>query len=393
MRAAFFLLLVLLSPRLYAQSQLQSLIIKSDPKASYLSFHLSQKTKGRVKLLPTKQVLMVEFANTSMAFKVTREKEPPIIRDIRVKKLKSRLQIFLSLKHPVKWQVQYAPLHRSQGAQLKLTLQTPAEVFKKTARLRDQIDQVLKTTPPTLSVPKTPVTSNVKPFVIVIDAGHGGKDAGALGRRGTKEKVVVLNVAQRLAKKINQSSSMRAVLTRNSDRYIPLRQRLKLARKGEADIFIAIHADAFFEKRATGASVYALSKRGATTEAARWLAQASNYNELSDVQLDALQDRSVILRSVLIDLAQTTTIRDSLLLGNKILNALDDFSPMHFKRVQQAPFVVLKSPDIPSVLIETGFITNPQEEARLNSPTYQQALADGIYRGIYQYYQAYGRHD
>ncbi len=146
---------------------------------------------------------------------------------------------------------------------------------------------------------------------------------------------------------------MRAVLTRQGDYFVPLRDRLKLARKGKADVFIAIHADSYFNTRSIGASIYALSQRGATSEAARWLARRDNYSELGGVDLSELGDQSYLLRSVLIDLAQTATITDSLRLGTCMLDALDDITRLHYTRVEQAPFVVLKSPDIPSVLVET----------------------------------------
>jgi len=225
-------------------------------------------------------------------------------------------------------------------------------------------------------------------FTIVIDPGHGGHDSGAVGSRyGTMEKNVVLSIAKKLASEINRKPNMRAILTRDSDYFIPLRGRLRLARKENANLFVAIHADAYFNKQAKGASIYALSQRGATSEAARWLAQQDNYSELGDVEFKDLQDRSLVLRSVLIDLAQTATIQDSVQLGNKVLARLETISPLHYAHVEQAPFVVLKSPDIPSILIETGFISNLQEEQRLNNARYQTEIAEAIWQGILHYTQ------
>ena len=155
-----------------------------------------------------------------------------------------------------------------------------------------------------------------------------------------------------------------------------------ISAQDDADLFIEIHADGYFEKNAHGASVYALSTHGATSEAARWLAQKDNYSELGGVELNALQDRSPMLRSVLIDLAQTATIQGSIRLGRHVLDAMDDVTRLHYKHVEQAPFMVLKSPDIPSILIETGFISNPQEEKRLNDVVYQEKLARAIFSGI-----------
>jgi N-acetylmuramoyl-L-alanine amidase len=227
-------------------------------------------------------------------------------------------------------------------------------------------------------------------FSIVIDAGHGGKDPGARGVKGVREKDVVLAIAKKLAKEINQSSNMRAVLTRDGDYFVPLGQRLKLARKGEADLFVAIHADAYFNNSATGASVYVLSQRGASSVAARWLAQRENHSELDGVELNTLQDQSPMLRSVLIDLAQSATAQDSLRLGSSVLNALDNISALHYSHIERAPFLVLKSPDIPSILVETGFLSNPKEEVRLADPAYQAKIARALREGIAQYIKKYG---
>jgi N-acetylmuramoyl-L-alanine amidase len=233
------------------------------------------------------------------------------------------------------------------------------------------------------SMPKT------AKFIVVIDAGHGGKDSGALGKRGSKEKNIVLSISKKLAAKINEQPRLCAVLTRNGDYFVPLRKRLQLARKGKADLFVAVHADAYFDNDATGVSVYALSQRGASNEAARWLAQQDNYSELGGVELNTLSDRDPVLRSVLVDLAQASTIQDSIRLGNHVLEALDDISSLHYKQVERAPFVVLKSPDIPSILVETGFITNPREEKRLLNPDYQDQVAQALMIGIKQYVRKY----
>lgn len=224
-------------------------------------------------------------------------------------------------------------------------------------------------------------------FTIIIDAGHGGKDPGAKGVYGAQEKQIVLSIARRLAKAINQEPNSRAVLTRHGDYYVPLRERMRLARKGKADIFIAIHADSFFNKDANGASVFILSPRGASTEAARWLAQRDNYSELGSISFDHLSDQSPALRSVLIDLAQTATIEESMHLGNAVLDALDNITSLHFARVERAPFVVLKAPDVPSILVETGFLSNPKEERRLQNASYQEKLAQALWRGVRQYVQ------
>jgi N-acetylmuramoyl-L-alanine amidase len=226
-------------------------------------------------------------------------------------------------------------------------------------------------------------------FVIVIDAGHGGKDPGAKGRSGVREKEIVLNIAKALTRKMNALPHVRAVMTRDTDFFVPLRKRLAIAREVKADLFIAIHADAYFDNTASGASVYALSQHGATSEAARWLAKRDNYSELGGVELSTLSDRDPIVRSVLVDLAQTTTIQDSIRVGNFVLDALERISPLHHKYVERAPFVVLKSPDIPSILVETGFITSPLEERRLMDAAYQEQLANALQKGVQRYMKKY----
>lgn len=233
------------------------------------------------------------------------------------------------------------------------------------------------------------VDNRIRPIIVVIDPGHGGKDPGAIGEYGTQEKNVVLKVALQLAEKINHDPNVRVVLTRNGDYFVPLAGRLKLARKGKADLFIAIHADSFYNTHANGASVYALSARGATSVAARWLANRENHSELGGVDLRELEDQSMQLRSVLIDLAQTATNRDSLRLGTSMLDALDQVTNLHYSRVEQAPFMVLKSPDIPSILIEMGFISNPREEEKLRDAQYQHKMMQAIYNGIHFYLRKY----
>jgi N-acetylmuramoyl-L-alanine amidase len=221
--------------------------------------------------------------------------------------------------------------------------------------------------------------------VVVIDAGHGGKDPGTIGTNGGKEKEIVLGIAIRLASLINKEPNMRAILTRKGDYFVTLRDRLRLARKDKADLFVSIHADAYQNDQSTGVSVYALSRHGATSEAARWLASRENDSELGGVDFGELGDKSYMLRSVLIDLAQTATIADSVQLGTNVLRALENVTKLHDPHVEQAPFVVLKSPDIPSVLVETGYLSNPREEERLRAPEYRDRLAEALLSGIHRY--------
>jgi len=223
-------------------------------------------------------------------------------------------------------------------------------------------------------------------LVIAIDAGHGGEDPGAIGPRGTYEKDVVLAIARRLAEEINREPGMRAVLTRNGDYFLSLRQRVEIARRHRADLFVSVHADAFKNPNARGSSVYVLSSKGATDEAARWLAARENAADLvGGVSLD---DKDDMLASVLLDLSQNASIGASLEVGEFVLNRLGGVNRLHKSSVQQAGFAVLKAPDIPSILIETAFISNREEEQRLREGRYQAQLAAALVSGIREYFHA-----
>ncbi|WP_456414225.1 N-acetylmuramoyl-L-alanine amidase [Thiolapillus sp.] len=223
--------------------------------------------------------------------------------------------------------------------------------------------------------------------VIAIDAGHGGEDPGALGSvLKTKEKVITLAIARKLKKLIDAEPGMRAVLTRTGDYYVGLRKRMKIARREHADFFVSIHADAFRNKKAKGASVFVLSNRGASSEAARWLAAKENAADLvGGVSLDGKDD---VLASVLLDLAQTGTLAASMRAARTVHREMGRIGTLHGNKVQNAGFMVLKSPDIPSMLVETGFISNPSEERKLASASYQKKVAKAVFRGIREYFHS-----
>jgi len=219
-------------------------------------------------------------------------------------------------------------------------------------------------------------------ITVAIDPGHGGEDPGAVGRRGTYEKNVVLAIARKL--KQNLDPDMRVMLTRNDDFYVPLADRVKKARRVQADLFVSIHADAFRESSARGSSVFALSDHGATSAAARWLAQRENAADLiGGVNLDV---NDPVLARTLLDLSQTAQISDSLKVGRQILDGIGTHNALHKATVEQAGFAVLKAPDIPSILVETAFISNPDEELMLRNPRHQQRFADSIADGIRRYF-------
>jgi len=220
--------------------------------------------------------------------------------------------------------------------------------------------------------------------IIALDPGHGGEDPGAIGPGGTREKDVVLQIAQRLRERINQQPNMRAYMTRDGDFFVPLHVRVQKARRVQADLFVSIHADAFYTERPQGASIFVLSDRGATSSSARWMAAKENAaDKVGGVNIKA-KDAQVM--RALLDMSTTAQISDSLKLGGAMLGEIGSVGKLHKPRVEQASFAVLKAPDIPSVLVETAFISNPEEEEKLRSEAYQKQLTDALLRGILQYF-------
>ena len=230
-----------------------------------------------------------------------------------------------------------------------------------------------------------PVVHNKDKIVIAIDAGHGGQDPGAHGTQGTEEKRVVFAIANKLAKLINSQPDMKAVMVRKGDYYIDLRKRMQIARKAHADLFISIHADAFQDTTVKGSSVYVLSEKGASSEAALWLAKSENASD--SVAGVSLEDKEDVLASVLIDLSQSATEQASSDVAQSVLKQCSDVGEVHKNEVQKAGFMVLKSPDIPSILVETAFISNPDEELNLITDEYQNKMAKAIYQGVRNYFK------
>ncbi len=241
------------------------------------------------------------------------------------------------------------------------------------------------TTTRRLSVP--PKGGGDRDVVVAVDAGHGGEDPGAMGPSGTREKDVTLAISRKLADRINRQRGMRAVLIRDGDYFIPLRKRIEKARQHQADLFVSIHADAFKDRRVRGSSVYTLSNGGATSEAARWLAERENRADL--IGGVNLAEQNDVLASVLLDMTQNATIEHSSIAAERVLSKLQSLGDVHQTRIQKAGFAVLKSPDIPSMLVETAFISNPEEEKRLRSSSYQGKLADHVVQGIVDYFEEY----
>ena len=241
-------------------------------------------------------------------------------------------------------------------------------------------------TPTPKSDARGPAPRRGRVITVALDPGHGGEDPGAIGRRGTHEKDVTLAIGRKLKRLIDAEPGMRAMLTRDADYYVPLAARVQKARRVEADLFVSIHADAFREPNARGSSVFALSESGATSSAARWLAQKENAADLiGGVNLDT---RDPVLARTLLDLSQTAQISDSLKVGRHMLDSISAINALHKGSVEQAGFAVLKAPDIPSVLVETAFISNPEEEQKLRSDRHQAKFAESMGEGIRRYFAA-----
>lgn len=333
--------------------------------------------------------LVVDIDDAAWSHSVERQElANTVFKDIRVGHFNKKLRLVFDLA-----QSQNAKLtasYRNHEYQLQINLQAPTTIqAEPDLPVPTQIaaNNAISSMSNPEEMPEavnTPMPGRAPNIVVVIDPGHGGKDPGASGPHGIHEKNIVLPISRYLYQQINQMPGFSAQLTRTGDYYLTLRQRLAIARRDKADMFIAIHADAYRDRTAHGATVYALSKRGATSEAARWIAQQENQSELMG-GVDS-NDHDSLLRSVLISLSQTATIRASLQIGAMIIQSLGDLTSLHHHKVEQAAFVVLKSPDIPSLLIETGYISNPAEEQRLTSPQYQQKLATELAQGIRAYF-------
>jgi len=288
------------------------------------------------------------------------------------------LRLVFEVKGPVTFQTSAAAPSGEAGNRLILDIAAPG------AARTVAVTPNVPTAPVAIRPAHAPAETG-RDIVIAVDAGHGGVDPGASGKRGTREKDVVLAVARALVARINQEPGMKAVLTRDDDYFISLQERTKRARRAKADLFVSIHADAIANPDVSGSSVYVLSDRGASSEAARWLAERENAADLKGgIKLD---DKDAMLANVLLDLSQTASISASMVAAENVLKSLDRIGEVRKPRVQQAGFVVLKSPDIPSMLIETAFISNREDERKLSQPAHRAKLANAIFAGIEQYFQ------
>ena len=288
----------------------------------------------------------------------------------------SDTRIVLDLVEPMQLNSFVLPPQEGQGHRLVLDLtnatRAPRQIAAEPAPLVAPVDK---------AHPK-------RDIIVVVDPGHGGKDPGAIGSKGQREKDVVLSIAQLLAKRLKREKGFDVKLVRNDDFFVPLRKRVDIARQHKADMFISVHADAAPRLTASGASVYALSEGGATSATARFMAQRENGADLlGATTLLNLKDKDPMLAGVILDMSMNATIASSLQLGGSVLGSLQNITSLHQKRVEQAGFAVLKSPDVPSILVETGFISNPRDAQRLVTARHQQAVADGLFEGLKRYFQ------
>ncbi len=289
---------------------------------------------------------------------------------------KSDTRIVLDLASPMQLNSFLLPPQDGQGHRLVLDLtnatHAPRQIAAQPAPLVAPVDK---------AHPK-------RDIIVVVDPGHGGKDPGAIGSKGQREKDVVLSIAQLLAKRLKREKGFDVKLVRNDDFFVPLRKRVDIARQHKADMFISVHADAAPRLTASGASVYALSEGGATSATARFMAQRENGADLlGATTLLNLKDKDPMLAGVILDMSMNATIASSLQLGSSVLGSLQSITTLHQKRVEQAGFAVLKSPDVPSILVETGFISNTQDAQRLVTARHQQAVADGLFDGLKKYFE------
>ena len=356
-----------------ATAELREVQVTTAPQGAQITLILSGTTSEKSFSLNGPDREVIDLRNTRRARGLHLPSADGLVADMKTgTQPEGTLRLVIGLKVPVSASTAWVPADSEGTVRLVITLgQFVAS----------------DTTPRSLKVARAahqPGNSD-RDVVIAVDAGHGGQDPGAIGHRGTREKDVTLAIARALAERINGEPGMRAVLTRNSDVFLELRERMRRARAVKADMFVSIHADSIADRTISGASVYVLSEKGATSEAAHWLADRENAADLmGGVKLD---DKDNTLASVLLDLSQSANIDASMTAAEGVLSSLDGVGQVRKSQVQQAAFVVLKNPDIPSMLVETAYISNPSEELKLRTSRQQNKVADAIFVGVRSYFE------
>lgn len=386
---AFGVLVLLWIAPLAQAAELKDMRLWEGPDATRVVFDLSASTTHKIFTLENPTRLVVDIADIGKAgAKVaTRQTGAGVVQRVRSgPREDGSLRVVFDLSAQVSPKSFILEPNEEYGYRLMLDMQsasaTPPVEPLPLAAITPAVAPVVTPAPP-----QPAIRLQDKPIVVAIDAGHGGEDPGARGKSGLLEKTVSLSLARKLAKMINDTPGMKAVLTRDGDYYIGLRQRVAAARKANADLFVSIHANAFKRRDMRGTAVYVLSPRGQTNEHARWLANKENAADM--VGGIELQSRDNELAAVLIDLSQSATMEASFDVGSRILSSMSGVNVLQKPVVQQAGFVVLKAPDIPSVLVETAFITNEHEERLLRTPEYQDKMAHSIFDGVKGYFQSY----
>jgi N-acetylmuramoyl-L-alanine amidase len=370
-RLADFIILTLLAlaPALAARAvDVRAVRLWAGPDSTRVVLDLSGSAQHSLLVLknPDRVVLDVSGAHLARGARAAAPASAGAVKQVRMARRPSgELRIVFDLSRPIRAKSFLAEPNDHYGYRLVIDLGgTAADIPVKVEHARP----------------------DARDLIIAIDAGHGGEDPGAIGKNGTREKDVVLAIARALALQVNAEPGMKAVLTRNGDYFVPLRDRMRRARAQQADLFVSIHADSIRDRSVDGSSVYILSPRGATDEASRWLAERENASDLiGGVSLD---DKGDVLASVLLDLSQSASLSASQVAAEHVLHQLNRVGEIRKPLVQQARFMVLKSPDIPSMLVETAYISNPQEEQRLKRPAHQAKLAAAIHQGLREYFYA-----
>jgi N-acetylmuramoyl-L-alanine amidase len=346
-------------------AELKGMRMSADAGGTQIVLELSRNVPHHLTVLGDPNRIVLDVADSRMARGVRPQSAAGAVRQVRIgRRPGGQLRIVFDLSRPIRARSVVAGVDLHAGSRLLIDLR----------------DAGASDTP----VKAEHARPDARNLIIAIDAGHGGEDPGAIGKFGTEEKDVVLAIARALAQRVDAEPGMRAVLTRDGDYFVPLRDRMRRARAQQADLFVSIHADSIRDRSVDGSSVYILSQRGASDEASRWLAERENASDLiGGVSLD---DKGDVLASVLLDLSQSASLSASQSAAEHVLRQLNRVGEIRKPQVQQARFVVLKSPDIPSMLVETAYISNPQEELRLRGATHQAKLAAAIHRGLRSYF-------
>jgi N-acetylmuramoyl-L-alanine amidase len=379
---ALFALLAMVSGNLHA-AEIRAVRVATTESGTRVVLDLSAPVKHKAFLLDGPDRVVLDVQRASLKSRALGGPDGVVTATRSGKLPNNGLRLVFEVRGKVSIQTSTAAPAGDAGHRLILDIAAPGAAPASVAATA-----AVAVTPPPQPIAIRPAhapSDSGRDIIIAVDAGHGGVDPGASGKRGTREKDIVLSVAKLLAARINQEPGMKAVLTRDGDYFITLPERTRRARRAKADLLVSIHADAIANPDVSGSSVYILSERGASSEAARWLAETENAADLKGGV--KLEDKDPVLQGVLLDLTQTASISASMVAAENVLKSLHRVGEVRKPRVQQAGFIVLKSPDIPSMLVETAFISNREDERKLNQPAHRQKLANAIFAGIEQYFQ------